>query len=236
MIQSVKRAFEILECINQNGNLVRLNDIATSLNLKKTTVHNLLDTLKQLGYVEQDALSPRYRITTKFQCLYFPAISVHKLRSDMKPVLQELTNQTRETSYLAMQMGSYFRYELKCEPERSVRISLEMGKEFEMMKTAIGKIFMAHSEHLPAYFLGKLPEAEAEKLKEEIALVRQQGFAYDFEEYEPDLNCTAIPLFQNHRVIAVLGVSGPAYRFKNKEMKAAVQKLQHLAKKRKLDQ
>ena len=47
MIQSVKRAFDILEYITQNGNLVRLNDIASALELQNTTVHNFLNTLKE---------------------------------------------------------------------------------------------------------------------------------------------------------------------------------------------
>ena len=64
MIQSVKRVFEILEYISQNGNLVRLSDIANALQIQKTTAHNFLNSLKELGYVEQDELSPRYRLTS----------------------------------------------------------------------------------------------------------------------------------------------------------------------------
>lgn len=72
MIQSVKRTFDILEYIATNGNTVRLNDIAQALGLQKTTVHNFLAGLKELGYVEQDELTPRYRITSKFAIWTFP--------------------------------------------------------------------------------------------------------------------------------------------------------------------
>lgn len=148
MIQSVKRTFDILEYIATNGNTVRLNDIAQALGLQKTTVHNFLAGLKELGYIEQDELTPRYRITSKIRHLDFSDIPYQKLRADLRPVMEKLTAESGETSFMAIQMGSYFRYEWKCEPNRSLRISLELGKEFEMKHTAIGKVFMAYSPHL----------------------------------------------------------------------------------------
>lgn len=222
MIQSVKRVFEILEYISQNGNLVRLNDIAHALQLQKTTVHNFLNTLKELGYVEQDELSPRYRLTSKLQDLYVPVSTIPILKNKLRPALEQITKQTGETSYLSVQMGTFFRHELISEPKRSVRISLELNKDFGMLKTAIGKVFMANSTHLQNVLLENLPEAEKIKLVSELKQISKMNYALDFEEFEPDLNCVAIPMKEQQRVVAVLGVSGPAFRFGKEEMLNAV--------------
>lgn len=222
MIQSVKRVFEILEYISQNGNLVRLNDIAHALQLQKTTVHNFLNTLKELGYVEQDELSPRYRLTSKLQDLYVPVSTIPILKNKLRPALEQITKQTGETSYLSVQMGTFFRHELISEPKRSVRISLELNKDFGMLKTAIGKVFMANSTHLQNVLLENLPEAEKLKLVSELKQISKMNYALDFEEFEPDLNCVAIPIKEQQRVVAVLGVSGPAFRFGKEEMLNAV--------------
>lgn len=222
MIQSVKRVFEILEYISQNGNLVRLNDIAHALQLQKTTVHNFLNTLKELGYVEQDELSPRYRLTSKLQDLYVPVSTIPILKNKLRPALEQITKQTGETSYLSVQMGTFFRHELISEPKRSVRISLELNKDFGMLKTAIGKVFMANSTHLQNVLLENLPEAEKIKLVSELKQISKMNYALDFEEFEPDLNCVAIPIKEQQRVVAVLGVSGPAFRFGKEEMLNAV--------------
>lgn len=222
MIQSVKRVFEILEYISQNGNLVRLNDIADALQLQKTTVHNFLNTLKELGYVEQDELSPRYRLTSKLQDLYVPVSTIPILKNKLRPALEQITKQTGETSYLSVQMGTFFRHELISEPKRSVRISLELNKDFVMLKTAIGKVFMANSTHLQNVLLENLPEAEKLKLASELKQISKMNYALDFEEFEPDLNCVAIPIKEQQRVVAVLGVSGPAFRFGKEEMLNAV--------------
>lgn len=229
MIQSVKRTFDILEYISQNGNLVRLNDIAHALQLQKTTVHNFLNTLKELGYVEQDELSPRYRLTSKLQDLYVPVSTIPILKNKLRPALEQITKQTGETSYLSVQMGTFFRHELISEPRRSVRISLELNKDFGMLKTAIGKVFMANSVHLQNALLENLPETEKLKLVSELQQILNLNYALDFEEFEPDLNCVAIPIKEQQRVVAVLGVSGPAFRFGKEEMLNAVKILNDIS-------
>jgi IclR family KDG regulon transcriptional repressor len=224
MIQSLKRTFDILEYIAANGNLVRVNDIAQALGLQKTTTHNFLTSLKELGYVEQDELTPRYRITLKIQQLDFTDIPFHRLRNSLKPIMERLTSESEETSFMAIQMGSYFRYEWKCEPNRSLRISLELGKEFEMRHTAIGKVFMAYSPHLSSVLCQGLTDKEIAEQDKKMQEVLDRGYALDLEEYEKELNCIAIPYFYKKRIISVIGLSGPAHRFGEKEM-AAMAKL-----------
>jgi IclR family KDG regulon transcriptional repressor len=219
MIQSLKRTFDILEYIAANGNLVRVNDISQALGLQKTTVHNFLVSLKELGYVEQDELTPRYRITAKVHQLDFSDIPYYELRNNLKPIVERLTAESNETSFMAIQMGSYFRYEWKCEPNRSLRISLELGKEFEMKHTAIGKVFMAYSPHLSNIIHKGLTENEIIAQNSKMKEILDRGYALDLEEYEKELNCVALPYFYKNRIISVIGLSGPANRFGEKEMK-----------------
>lgn len=228
MIQSVKRTFAILEYIAANGNLVRLSDIAEALSLQNTTVHNFLTTLKALGYVEQDELTPRYRLTARFLQLDYSDISIPRLRAELKPVLEKLTAETGETSFMAVQMGSYFRHEWKCEPNRSIRISLELGKEHEMQHTAIGKVFMAYSPHLTQVIQRQLAPDEVSRQNAGLSEVLANGFALDLEEYEEDLNCVAVPYLLKNRIMAVVGLSGPAFRFDRQQMAAAAGKIKHL--------
>ncbi|MBB5637718.1 IclR family KDG regulon transcriptional repressor [Pedobacter cryoconitis] len=222
MIQSVKRTFDILEYIAKNGNMVRLNDIAQALDLNKTTVHNFLDSLKQLGYLEQDDLSPRYQITPKLQCLYAPDISSAKLKKELRPVLENITAATKESSYLAIQMGAFYRHELKCEPNRAVKISLKMGKPYEMTKTAIGKVFLTYSAYLQANQIKYHGKEHFSGMLQEIKAIEDSGYALDVQQYDQDLNCVAVPLFYQRKIIAVICVSGPSYRFQKPQFAEAI--------------
>jgi len=214
MNQSVKKTFQILEYIASNGNFVRLNDVAQAVDLKKNTVHGYLDTLKQLGYLEQDDISPRYKISSKIESLQVPSFSVNTLKQELRPVLERISNLTKESSYLAVQMGSYYRYELTCEPNRAVKITLNMGKDYEMTTTAIGKCFLAYSHHLQGSLRKQHAEGDFAAIEEEVSTIVKTGYALDVEAYDPDLNCVAIPIFFKNRPIAVLCVSGPSFRFK----------------------
>lgn len=223
MIQSLKRTFDILEYIAANGNLVRVIDIAQALGLQKTTVHNFLSGLKELGYVEQDELTPRYRIAAKINQLDFSDTPYYELRNNLKPVMEQLTVESNETSFMAIQMGSYFRYEWICEPSRSLRIMLELGREYAMRHTAIGKVFMAYSPHLSNNIYKGLTANEIIAQDKEMQDILERGYALDLEEYEKELNCVAIPYFYKNRLISVIGLSGPAHRFDKKKMETMVE-------------
>ena len=226
MIQSVKRTMEILLYMAQNGNKVRLQDIAQHLQIEKTTAHHFLKSLLELGYVDQDELSPRYRLSDKMHMLMPPEISVLSLKQRFKSVLQEITDRTGETSYLTVQMGSYIRHELKCDPDRNVRISLELGKEFTVMNSAIGNVFMAYSDHLREHILRTLGEEEKIQFEKRLESVTSNGYADDFERMEKELNCIAVPVFEQKRLVAAIGVSGPAFRFTEEEMQKAIHVIQ----------
>jgi IclR family KDG regulon transcriptional repressor len=213
-----------------NGNFVRVNDVAKALELEKTTVYGFINSLKQLGYIEQDEVSPRYRITQKLECLYVPTFSVFELKHELRPILEKITEMTQESSYLAVQMGSYYRHELKCEPNRAVKITLNVGKDYEMETTAIGKAFLAYSEYLQHSIIKTSESGELSILEKEIKEIKNSGYALDIQQYDPDLNCVALPIFLKNKPIAVLCVSGPSYRFKDPEFKATIHIIDKLLK------
>jgi IclR family KDG regulon transcriptional repressor len=150
-----------------------------------------------------------------------PELPPHLLKERFRPILQQVMELTGETTYLSVQLGSHIRHELKCDPERNVRISLELGKDFTVMHSAIGNVFMAYSEHLRQHMLRSLDAVEAEQLNKRLAIVVSQGYADDFERLEKELNCIALPIFEQKRIVAAIGVSGPAFRFAEKEMAEA---------------
>lgn len=208
----------ILHYIAQNGNKVRLKDVAEHLQIEKTTAHHFLKSLLELGYLEKDDLSPRYQLSSKMDMLMPPEISVSAIKQRFRPILQRIMEETGETTYLSTQMGSYIRHELKCEPDRSVRISLELGKEFTVMNSALGNVFMAHSAHLRDHILRSLSPEEATELESRLTAVTANGYAADYERLEKELNCIALPVFEQKRLVAAIGVSGPAFRFTSQEM------------------
>lgn len=97
-----------------------------------------------------------------------------------------------------------------------------MGKDFTVMNSAIGSVFLAYSEHLRQHILRSLSAKEEEQLNQRLNTVISQGYKSDFERLEKELNCIALPVFDQKRLAAAIGLSGPAYRFQTAEMMKAV--------------
>ena len=62
-----------------------------------------------------------------------------------------------------------------------------------------------------------LDQIEAEKLENKLIAVVQKGYANDYERNEKEINCIALPIFEKKRLVAAVGISGPAFRFTEEE-------------------
>ncbi|GEJ43608.1 IclR family transcriptional regulator [Chryseobacterium sp. ON_d1] len=227
MIESVRKALLILEYVAQNGNNVRLQDVANSLDMKKNTVHSFFKTFTELGYMEKNDGTPRYRINSNIKNLIPPSADVFKLKQYFRPILKKITEKTGETSYLTVQKGSSICHELICEPDRNVKISLEPGKDTHLKNSALGNIFITYSMHLKKMVSGEnCSKEDLRLLNEKIAFIQQNGFAIETEQFKKGQNCIAVPIFEGMRLVAAIGISGSSDTFNQHEMFKAVRLIQ----------
>lgn len=222
IIKSIEKTFAILEYIASNGGMARLMDIAKAMNLSKTTAHNLLDTLKKLGYVDQIATSPRYFITDKFADLHAPICSTPEIRNLVQATIVDLAKELKVNTFMAMQSGVYFYYDITSTPEGKPVDTLESGKDQEMVHTAVGKVFIAFSPTLENALRKQHPGAITKSMTAELAQVRTNRYALDIETYVPNQNCIAFPLIYRHHVLAVLGCYGSSSRLDRNTLDRAI--------------
>jgi DNA-binding IclR family transcriptional regulator len=82
--------------------------------------------------------------------------------------------------------------------------------------TALGKVLLAYTAgELPGTLEAFTPNTITDPvtLRQHLETVRQQGYALDHEEFEPGVRCIAVPVYDlQGRVIAAMGISGPATR------------------------
>ena len=232
IIQSIERAFAILELIAENGGSMRLSEIATTLSLNRTTVHNLLDTLKKLGYLEQEEGSVRYKITSKASLLTGPDCSVLQIRALLNERMQKIACLLDETVFMAMQTGTYFHYDKSWLPDSKRGLPIGLGKDEQMFHTAVGKVFMAFSpslcNSLRKYYPGVINSAKKEELNE----IHKKHYAIDLEKYQPGLNCIAFPIIHKNKILTVIGTFGPSSRLNKNKLEQAIllfsQEIKHL--------
>ena len=225
-IQSVERAFSLLEAIAQLGGSARLNQLVEYCELNKTTAHGLLNTLVNLGYAERS--ETHYTLGARLTTLSEPINFQHQqIRVRFQSILAYAADQSGETSYLAVLGGNQdYVYAEAIQSGNSLRIANPRGRREKLETSAIGKVFLAFNEDLVRQL--SVSKVIPSTLIEELNVVRELGYAVDLENAEVGLNCLAIPLYHEGKINAVLGVAGPAARIPESQLRMLAHKLQRV--------
>jgi DNA-binding IclR family transcriptional regulator len=221
-VQSLARAFSILEEIARNRDGIGLADLSKRVALHNSTAFHLVKTLVLLGYVRQMKDTKRYRIGRPLFALAASALDEVEMVSLATPVLEELSRETGESAHFSVPMGDAVVVLARTSGPGAFQLIDRAGAVRPAHCTALGKImlaalppdqleqFMARAE-LKA--LTPKTITSAELLRREIAEVRRAGLAIDDGEFDAELRCVALPVRDfSGRIIGAVGVSGPVWR------------------------
>lgn len=215
-LQSVERAFALVEAIANEGGLATLTQLTRSSRLPGATVHRLINALVDLGYVSH-APDHRYRLGPKFARLGEAAIA-SGLQA-VGPLLRELADRVGETTaLLALEQDSVVPVAY-AESTQAIRVIMDPGMRPPPHSTASGKVLLAQLDDsqiralldrtgLPALTPNTVTSADG--LIAGLHEVRADGYAMDVDELEVGLSCMAVPV-RGPRPYA-LALAGPDSR------------------------
>lgn len=235
-IKSLIKSVKLLETLVEGGEM-SINELDSISKMGKSTVHRILGTFKAMGYVAQKNEDGKYYATIKMFELGNRVADRITIRNIARPYMEELFYKCRETVNLAILDKSDVVYLDKITTEEPLRIDLEVGRRVPAYCSGLGKVFMAYT---PNYDLGTiqfvrhtpLTIASAGALREELALVRKQGYAIDNEEYIKGLICLAVPVLNpKGDIVAALSIALPSIRLDKQKMALFIEYLLDTAKK-----
>lgn len=221
-IQSLTRAFEILHAIAAASNGQSLAEITRQVDLPKSTVSRMLTTLEKLGAVERLGPGEGFRIGSAIVALAAQVAYPRRLVALAHPYLQALAQDAGETVCLSVLEGDQVDYIDQIDSWRNLRLKDWTGQRLPLYATSDGKLFLSEfsNEGLAAYLRQPLTAYSANtltdpnRLRQELAEIRSQGFAWNQREYDPDLVGIAAPIRDGTgRMIASVCVFGPFFRF-----------------------
>jgi IclR family acetate operon transcriptional repressor len=233
-VQSLERAFELLETMADAGGVIGLSRLAQESGLALPTIHRLIRTLVDLGYVRQEP-SRQYSLGPRLIRLGDSAS--HLLGTWSRPYLSRLVDTLGESANLAMLDGDRVVYVAQAQSRQSMRMFTEVGRRVYPHCTAVGKALLAHLPPGDVHALLKrtgMPAqtehtiTEPARFAEEIDRVRAQGYAMDDGEQEIGVRCVAVPVLGTSNRLAI-SVSGPAPRMTPDVVERAVPLLRQAA-------
>ncbi len=221
-VQAVEHCLELIDALSGNEVTRGITELSADLHLAKSTVYRLLQTLMGRGYVAQDPVSGRYHLGLKFMELGALISERLSIPAVARPHLQRLMEAANETVQLGLLEGHEVVYADKIECPRTIRMYSRVGRRSPLHCTALGKILLAYQPEAAVrdVLAGDLERHTVQTittprtLQAELQRIRENGYAFDDEEFEEGLRCFAAPVW-NHTgtVVASLGVAGPTARF-----------------------
>ena len=234
-VQSIERAMGLLEAVARNEAGMGLSQIAAETGLPLPTIHRLVRTLVDLGYLRQEpsrayALGPRLLLLTES--------SQTMLNGIARPHLSDLVDRLGETANLAMLDGDRAAYLAQVPSRHAMRMFTEVGRRVMLHCTGVGKALastlppdeleqMMARTGMPAQTERTLTEPE--DLLRQLEWVREHGYAVDDGEQEIGVRCVAVTV-PEVAVRLALSVSGPTARMTDDRVQQAVPLLHRAAK------
>lgn len=199
-VKSAVRTVLLLEHFAARPGLHSLADIQNDLSLPKSSLYMLLRTLVNLGWVETDATGTRYGIGVRALLVGSSYIDGDEVVAAARPTLDRLSDDTTETIHLARLDGTSVVYLATRTSQHYLRPFTRVGRRLPVHSTALGKALLAsHTDEEVRRLLPRRLEAvtqhtitDREQLVEELALVREQGYAVDREENTLGLCCFGV--------------------------------------------
>ncbi len=216
-VQSVDRVFGLLEHLADGGGSLSLSELAVRSHLPMPTIHRLIRSLVNQGYVRQET-SKRYALGPRLIRLGESASRM--LGSWAMPYLVELVDTYGETTNMAMLEGDACVYVAQVPSPRAMRMFTEVGRFVMPHCTGVGKAILSTLPDPDVRALlgrtGMPPRTEhtitsPDAMVAALGAVRKQGYAVDDGEQELGVRCVAVPI-RGLPFRAALSVSGPSSR------------------------
>lgn len=238
-IQSVERALQILECFSGPISELGITELASSMELGKSTIYGLVNTLVQAGYLEQNPDNKRYRLGLKLFELGCIVQNRMDIRETARPYLKELSNQFQMTVHMGLYKEREVVYIDKMDAPNTRIVYSQVGKRAPMYCTGIGKAVLAELKPAEAELVlgsGKLERLTVNTMTEEAAIqkelekIRRQGYAVDNEEVELGLRCVAVSM-KDYRgnPTAAISISSSSAQMTEEKINEIAEKIKRVA-------
>lgn len=233
-VQSVSRAFALLETLASADTELTLAALATETGLAQPTAHRLLKTLQGLGYARQ---SPTRTYGLGPGLIALGNRAAPQLAARAQPFLNDLEELSQETANLVILDGTSAVYVAQQPSRHQMRMFTEVGRRVHPHSAGAGKAMLAtlsEARVREIIELTGLPRftdttlTSVPKLLAELRSTQRRGYALDEGEREVGVRCIAVAI-PGATPPAALSVSGPAARITTELTRRIVEALQGAA-------
>ncbi|MEO8668163.1 MAG: IclR family transcriptional regulator [Bauldia sp.] len=208
------KGLSVIEAFGPDRQRLTIAEVSRLTGLERATARRYLLTLVAGGYADYDGKF--FTLTPRVLRLGYAYLSATPLPGILQPVLEQVAETTRESSSASILDGTDIVYIARAAQRRVMSIGLQVGSRLPAYCASMGRVLLAAlppevaAERLAASHLERLTPRtliDIKSLTEEIAKVRERGYAVIDEELEIGLRSVAVPVYDaGGRVVAAMNV------------------------------
>lgn len=217
-VQSIERALDIIESLSSEEKGLGVTEIADRVGLHKSTVHRLLATLNDRGYVEKNE-EGSYQIGLKLIEVVSFFINSLELQTEARPHVAQISTELGLTSHLGVLDGDQVVYIERMDVYSGVKLYSQIGLRVHAYCSSLGKCLLSNFSKEELYKImrdcsfTKFTEntiSSLDELYEELKDVRKKGYGMDNQEFDMNNRCIGAPIYDyKGEIIAAISASGP---------------------------
>src|SRR4051794_30423794 len=202
-VEALAKGLRLLSLFTEQRPTWRVTDLAEAAGLPMPTAYRVVQTLTAEGYLDH-LPNGDYRPGVRVLTLGTAALRSLDLVELATPRLQQLAARTGETVNLATLTGDRVLYLVRLRNSELVTANIQVGSTLPAVHTSIGKLLLAYLDEadlrarvteasFPAQH-GPNAKVSLGELVEELARIREQGWATQDEELAYGLRSVAGPI------------------------------------------
>ena len=198
-------------------------EISVALDLPRSSLHGLLSTLTESGWVTYDPPSRTYGLGIRALEAGNAYLRTDDLPSRARPFMERIRDALDETVQLSVLDGRFNVYVAKVDGQQALVLASAVGRRLPAHATGVGKVMLAGLDRaaldrlLSRVSLERFTQntlTDRASLYRRLRSIRDAGYGTDEEEYTVGVRCVAVPIRdQRGEVIAAMSVSVPVIRF-----------------------
>jgi IclR family KDG regulon transcriptional repressor len=206
-VPAIDKCFAILELLAESKEPMGISDISGKLSLNKSTVFHIVRTLMDLNVLESQP-DRKFVFGTRFYILGNMAGKRSKLIQTAHPYLEMINEKTKLSAFLGLRSDRRAILIDKVDSAYGIKLSSEIGMRMPTLAGAGIKAMLSQLSdeeieeilartELRRYTANSITDKQV--YRAEILQVREQGIAFDREEYIEGMVAFAIPVKANSR-------------------------------------
>jgi len=227
------KGLRILVALGGHPDGAGVSQLAREVDVPVSTAHRLLAGMVPQGFVSFDQERRLYHLGLRVFELSQRVAWVRRLSDVALPAMRRATEASGETTLLAVRARDELVYVERVEGQHRAQIVGYPGtRQGWLHCTSIGKALLAflpgeeREELLVHLWLeGLTPRTitEADKLREELALTRERGYAINDQELEAGICAVGVPIMDSRgRPVASVSIATLTFRYSAKELEQFV--------------